>query len=78
MEFITISEKMNMTVDIRELRRKTGMSARKFAKVIGSNTCSVYNWEQGKTSPRNKKIYSRINALIAFIERLEKNPDLLL
>lgn len=67
-----------MTNKIRELRKKTGLSAKKFAKVIGSNTCSVYNWEQGRTSPRDKKIYSRINALIEFFEKIEKNPDLLL
>ncbi len=66
-------------MNIRESRKRLGLSASKLSKIIGTNTCSVYKWEQGKTSPRNKeKIFSRINALIELFDNLEKNCDFLL
>lgn len=77
MENITTSEKMSMT-KVRELRRELGLSVSQFAKLIGSNTCSVYYWEQGKTNPRYSKIWDRIYALQKLFKKIRENPDYLL
>ena len=58
----------------RERRYKTGLNVRTFAKIIGSNDKSVYNWEQGKTSPRYAEIEKNIDYLVDLIEYLKKNP----
>jgi DNA-binding transcriptional regulator YiaG len=57
----------------RERRYKTGLNVRTFAKIIGSNECSVYNWEQGKTKPRYPEIEENIDNLVDLIEELQKN-----
>jgi DNA-binding transcriptional regulator YiaG len=31
-------------------RRKTGLSAADYAKLVGVSTLTIYNWEQGKSS----------------------------
>lgn len=64
-------------MNIRKYRKRIGLSAAKFARVIGSNTCSVYNWEQGKTHPSNHQIIYRIKALDLMFNMLTENPDLL-
>lgn len=63
---------------IKELRKRLDISAIKFAKLIGSNMSSVYNWEHGYTSPRNPIIWKRIEKLVDLFEELERNPDALL
>ena len=63
--------------NIRKYRKRIGLSATKFAQVIGSNTCSVYNWEQEKTHPANRQIIYRIKALDIMFKMLYENPDLL-
>ena len=57
----------------RERRYKTGLNVRTFAKIIGSNECSVYNWERGKTHPRNPETEENIDFLVDLIENLKKN-----
>ena len=57
----------------RERRYKTGLNVKTFAKLIGSNECSVYNWEQGKTRPRNPETEKNIDYLVDLIEKLKKN-----
>lgn len=57
----------------RERRYKTGLNVRTFSKIIGSNMCSVYNWERGKTHPRNPETEKNINYLVDLIENLKKN-----
>lgn len=64
--------------EIRNLRKKLGLSARKFAKLIGSNTSSVYNWDNGRSTPRNKEIHERIKVLCELFDRLEKEPNYLI
>ena len=54
----------------RERRYKTGLNVRTFAKIIGSNDKSVYNWEQGKTSPRYAETEKNIDYLVDLIEYL--------
>lgn len=65
-------------MNVRDVRKRLGLSAKNFAKMIGSNTCSVYNWEKGRTNPRDKKIWSRINALVSLFKHIEENPDYLI
>lgn len=57
----------------REMRKRTGLNVKTFARIIGSNECSVYNWEQGKTKPRYMEIIENIENLIKIIEYLKKN-----
>lgn len=77
MENTTIQEQMN-TINIREYRKKLGLSAEKFAKLIGSNTCSVYNWEKGRTHPKYPVIWQRILKLCDLFKKIEENPDYLI
>lgn len=57
----------------RERRYKTGLNVRTFAKIIGSNVCSVYNWERGNSFPRNPETEKNIDYLVDLIEKLKKN-----
>lgn len=57
----------------RERRYKTGLNVRTFAKIIGSNECSVYNWETGRTKPRYQEIEENIDDLVDLIEKLKKD-----
>lgn len=57
----------------RERRYKTGLNVKTFADIIGSNVCSVYNWERGKTHPRNPETEKNIDYLVDLIEYLKKN-----
>lgn len=57
----------------REKRKKTGLNVKTFAKIIGSNEKSVYNWEQGKTSPRYPETEKNIDYLVDLIEYLKKD-----
>ena len=57
----------------REKRKQTGLNVKTFAKIIGSNECSVYNWEQGKTKPRYPDIEENIDYLVDLIEFLKKD-----
>lgn len=63
---------------IRELRKKIGLTAKMIAELIGTNICSIYNWEQGKTNPRYSVLLERMNALYDLFEKLRKDPDYLL
>jgi len=38
---------------VRAQRRRTGLSAAEYAKLIGVSPLTIYNWEQGKSRPRN-------------------------
>jgi len=68
----------DVSKEIKTLRGQLELSAKKFAKLIGSNMCSVYNWEKGRSSPRNPIIWKRIHRLIEWFAEIEKNPDKLL
>lgn len=67
-----------MTNEIRRIRKKIGVSAGNLAKLIGSNTCSIYYWEQGKTKPRHDYIMKRLYALENLVDVLKINPDYLI
>jgi DNA-binding transcriptional regulator YiaG len=36
-------------------RRRTGLSAADYAKLVGVSPLTIYNWEQGKTRPRQEQ-----------------------
>ena len=57
----------------REKRKRTGLNVKTFAKIIGSNECSVYNWEQVKTKPRYQETEENIDYLVDLIEKLKKD-----
>ena len=57
----------------RERRYKTGLNVKTFADIIGSNVCSVYNWETGRTKPRYTETEENIDYLVDLIENLKKN-----
>lgn len=57
----------------RKKRKQTGMNVKTFAKIIGSNECSVYLWEQGKTHPRCPNVEKNIDYLVDLIAYLKKN-----
>jgi putative transcriptional regulator len=38
-------------VDVRQIRRRLGMSQREFALRFGFSVCTVRNWEQGRRYP---------------------------
>lgn len=37
--------------EVKELRRRAGLSLSAFAKVLGVRTTTVYNWEHGINQP---------------------------
>ena len=57
----------------RERRYKTGFNVRTFAEIIGSNRCSVYNWETEKAKPRYAETEKIIDYLVDLIELLKKD-----
>lgn len=62
----------------RKKRLITGMSALKYAKVLGVSICTVYNWELGKTSPRKGIVRQRMDALESLFNNLLTDKDFLL
>lgn len=73
-----MKEKTNMTnFDFRKFRRVMGVSARALAKLLGSNVCSIYNFEKGRTSPRGELIEKRAYALQKVIQSILLDPDYL-
>ncbi len=60
-------------------RKRLGLSVEQMAELIGVSTATIYNWEQGKTSPRK----SQLPAIAALrgvgkreiAQRLEKRPS---
>ena len=67
-----------MSNEIKEIRHETGLPAKVFAKLIGSNECSIYNFEAGRTSPRYPHTLERARALIRLFNCLINNPDFLI
>jgi DNA-binding transcriptional regulator YiaG len=40
---------------VKSQRRKTGLSAADYARLVGVSALTIYNWEQGKSRPRNEQ-----------------------
>jgi DNA-binding transcriptional regulator YiaG len=49
-------------------RRRAGLSAADFAKLVGVTLFTVYNWEHGKSLPRNGQVQT-LAALLGLCER---------
>jgi DNA-binding transcriptional regulator YiaG len=45
---------------VKAQRRRTGLSAADYAKLIGVSPLTVYNWEQNKTRPRQGQLAALI------------------
>jgi DNA-binding transcriptional regulator YiaG len=43
---------------VKAQRRRTGLSAADYAKLVGVSGLSIYNWEQGKSRPRKEQLAS--------------------
>jgi DNA-binding transcriptional regulator YiaG len=41
---------------VRSQRKRIGLSAADYAKLVGVSPLSIYHWEQGKTRPRKEQI----------------------
>jgi DNA-binding transcriptional regulator YiaG len=46
---------------VRAQRRRTGLSAADYAKLLGVSAISVYNWETGKTRPRKSQLAALVS-----------------
>ena len=57
--------------EIKELRQRLGLSQNKFARKVGVTQITVYNWEQGKTTPPEPTL----NLLKLFKEQIENNGN---
>lgn len=68
---------MNKGIEMRNMRKSTGLSAREFAKCIGVSLCTVYDWERGIYSTRSKKLKDRIDTLVSVFTKLKSDPDYL-
>jgi DNA-binding transcriptional regulator YiaG len=41
---------------VKAQRRRTGLSAADYGRLVGVSALTVYNWEQGKTRPRKEQL----------------------
>lgn len=55
-----------MSINIKELRRKTGMTQKGFAEHFGIPLSTLRKWEQGEASPPDYLIHLIANALPAY------------
>ena len=46
---------------VKAQRRRTGLSAADYAKLIGVSPLTVYNWENNKSQPRNGQFQTLIS-----------------
>lgn len=54
-------------IDVRAVRKRTGLSQAKFAKQYGFTAARIRDWEQGRSSPDG--------AVRAYLTVIEKDPD---
>jgi DNA-binding transcriptional regulator YiaG len=45
---------------VKAQRRKTGLSAADYAKLIDVSALTIYNWEQAKSRPRKEQLASLV------------------
>jgi DNA-binding transcriptional regulator YiaG len=43
---------------VKAQRRRTGLSADDYAKLVGVSSLTIYNWEHGKSRPRKEQLAS--------------------
>lgn len=54
---------MNVGIKIKELRTEKGLSQQELANKCGMSKNSIYNYENGKRSPRSEDLYKIAEAL---------------
>ena len=62
---------MDISVAIKELRKKTGLSQSKFSAKFGIPVRTLQQWEQGISAPPDYLI-----RMMAYIMRLEENGQI--
>jgi len=45
---------------VKAQRRRVGLSAADYAKLVGVSPLTIYNWEQGKSRPRKEQLASLV------------------
>ena len=45
---------------VKAQRRRTGLSAVEYAKLVGVSGLTIYNWENGKSRPRKEQLISLV------------------
>ena len=45
---------------VKAQRRRTGLSAADYAKLVGVSPLTIYNWEHGKSRPRSEQLASLV------------------
>ena len=65
----------DLAKEIKNIRKKIGLSARAFAKAIGSNVCSIYNFENGRSEPKNPLIMERARNLYNLFLEIGNDAD---
>jgi DNA-binding transcriptional regulator YiaG len=45
---------------VKVQRRRTGLSAADYARLVGVSALTIYNWEQGKSRPRDEQLASLV------------------
>ena len=45
---------------VRAQRRRLGLSAEQYAKLVGVSALTIYHWEAGKSRPRDKQLASLV------------------
>lgn len=45
---------------VKVQRKRTGLSAADYAKLVGVSALTIYNWEQGKSRPRKEQLASLV------------------
>ena len=45
---------------VKAQRRRTGLSAADYAKLVGVSGLTIYNWENGKSRPRKEQLISLV------------------
>lgn len=46
---------------VRAQRRRTGLSAADYARLVGVSPLTIYNWEHGKSRPRKEQLASLVS-----------------
>jgi DNA-binding transcriptional regulator YiaG len=70
---------------VKAQRRRLGLSAADYAKLVGVSGLTIYNWEQGKTRPRQEQLAALVAirsvgkrealAKLELIEAAKKKPE---
>jgi DNA-binding transcriptional regulator YiaG len=46
---------------VKAQRRRIGLSADDYAKLVGVSSLTIYNWEHGKSRPRKEQLASLVS-----------------